>query len=60
MAYTIGSAKGKQIASSMKAGDTYKAADGSTWKKNANGSVSVTTKQGGYTANAYSGSSGNS
>ena len=51
--YTIGSDKGKQIAGGMRSGDTYKAADGSTWKKNANGTVSVTTKQGGYTANAY-------
>ena len=32
--YTIGSDKGKQIANSMKVGGTYKAADGSTWKKN--------------------------
>lgn len=52
--YSIGSEDGKQIANSMKAGDTYKASDGSTWKKNSDGSVSVTTKQGGYTSNAYS------
>lgn len=56
--YSITSTKGKQIASSMKAGDTYKASDGSTWKKNSNGTVSVTTASGGYTANAYGGSSG--
>jgi hypothetical protein len=56
--YRITSDKGKQIASSMRAGDTYKASDGSIWKKNKNGTVSVTTAQGGYTANAYSGSSG--
>lgn len=58
--YTIGSEKGKQIASGLKSGQTYKASDGSTWKKNSDGSVSVTTKQGGYTANALSGSSGSS
>lgn len=58
--YVIGSEKGKQIANSMKAGSTYKASDGSTWKKNSDGSVSVTTKNGGYTANALSGSSNSS
>ena len=46
MAYTIGSDKGIKIANSMAAGETYKAADGSTWKKNSDGSVSVTTKSG--------------
>ena len=56
--YKIGSEKGKQIAKSMKPGDTYRASDGSVWKKNSDGTVSVTTAQGGYTANAYSGSSG--
>lgn len=58
--YVIGSDKGKKIASGMKSGDTYKASDGSTWKKNSDGSVSVTTKNGGYTANALSGSSSSS
>lgn len=56
--YTIGSEKGKQIANSMKAGETYKASDGSTWTKNSDGTVSVTTKNGGYTANALAGAGG--
>lgn len=55
--YTIGSEKGKQIANGMKAGETYKASDGSTWTKNSDGTVSVTTKSGGYTANALPGAS---
>ena len=42
MAYVIGSQKGKDIAESMKAGETYKASDGSTWTKESDGSVSVT------------------
>ena len=63
MAYTIGSDKGKEIAKNMTVGSTYKASDGSTWTKKADGSVSV-THQGVTTNNAYtpssSGSSGNS
>lgn len=58
MAYTIGSDKGKEIANSMKAGETYKASDGSTWTKNSDGSVSVRESNGNVTANAYSGSGG--
>lgn len=53
--YVIGSQKGKDIANGLKTGGTYKASDGSTWTKNKNGIVSVTTKNGGYTANALSG-----
>ena len=60
MAYTIGSNKGKEIANSMKAGETYKASDGSTWTKNSDGSVSVRESNGNVTANAYSGSSSSS
>lgn len=52
MAYTIGSDKGKKIAEEMKAGDTYKASDGSTWTKKSDGSVSV-THNGKTTNNAY-------
>lgn len=64
MAYTIGSSNGKKIAESMTVGSTYTASDGSTWKKQADGSVSV-THQGVTTNNAYkpttsSGSSGGS
>lgn len=51
--YVIGSAKGQAIADSMSAGQSYKCSDGSTWTKNNDGSVSVVTKNGGYTANAY-------
>ena len=58
MAYKIGSDKGKEIANSMKAGETYKASDGSTWTKNSDGSVSVRESNGNVTANAYSGSGG--
>ncbi len=57
--YKIGSKKGQDIANNMKAGSTYKASDGSTWKKNSDGSVSVTTKNGGFTANAYQSQSKN-
>lgn len=60
MAYKIGSDKGKEIANSMKAGETYKASDGSTWTKNSDGSVSVRESNGNVTANAYSGSSSSS
>ena len=52
MAYTIGSQKGKEIAQGLKAGETYKASDGSTWTKQSDGSVSV-THQGVTTSNAY-------
>lgn len=55
--YVIGSDKGKDIANNMKSGSTYKASDGSTWRKNNDGSVSVTTKNGGYTSNALGGGS---
>ena len=53
MAYVIGSQKGKEIAEGMKAGETYKASDGSTWTKQSDGSVSV-THNGQTTSNAYS------
>lgn len=59
-AYTIGSSKGQQIASSMKTGGTYKASDGSTWKKESDGSVTVTSKDGTVSKNAYTASSGGS
>lgn len=59
-AYTIGSSKGQQIASSMKTGGTYKASDGSTWKKESDGSVTVTSKDGTVSKNAYKPSSGGS
>ena len=58
--YTIGSSKGQQIASSMKTGGTYKASDGSTWKKESDGSVTVTSKDGTVSKNAYTASSGGS
>ena len=56
MAYVIGSEKGKKIAEEMKAGDTYKASDGSVWTKEDDGSVTVRTMYEGkeYTyKNAY-------
>lgn len=53
MAYTIGSEKGKKIAKDLAIGSTYKASDGSTWKKNQDGSVSVTTSNGQKYDNAY-------
>lgn len=52
-AYTIGSEKGKNIASNMKTGQTYSASDGSTWKKESDGSVTVTSKDGTVSKNAY-------
>ena len=52
MAYVIGSQKGKEIAQSMKTGQTYKASDGSTWTKQSDGSVSV-SHNGTVTNNAY-------
>lgn len=65
MAYVIGSQKGKDIAKNMTVGSTYKASDGSTWTKQSDGSVSVTTSAGQTYNNAYSptssgGSSGGS
>lgn len=59
-AYTIGSEKGKNIASNMKSGSTYKASDGSTWKKESDGSVTVTSKDGTVSKNAYTSSGTNS
>ena len=53
MAYTIGSEKGKKIAKELAIGSEYKASDGSTWKKNNDGSVSVTTSNGQKYDNAY-------
>ena len=59
MAYTIGSQKGKDIAKNMKTNETWvNDDDGSTWKKKADGSVSVTTKSGQTFDNAYPASSG--
>ena len=54
MAYVINSQKGKDIAKNMTAGSTYKASDGSTWTKQSDGSVSVTTSAGQTYNNAYS------
>lgn len=60
MAYVIGSQKGKDKANEMKAGEEwYNTADGSTWKKNNDGSVSV-THNGQTFENAYKPSSGGS
>lgn len=53
MAYKIGSEKGKKIAKDLAIGGTYKASDGSTWKKEKDGSVSVTTSNGQKFDNAY-------
>jgi hypothetical protein len=52
MGYVIGSTKGQAIANLLKEDETYKASDGSTWKKNADGTVTVTDKAGGVTQNA--------
>ena len=51
--YTITTQKGKDIASNLGTGQTYKASDGSTWKKNSDGSLSVTTKSGNTYAGKY-------
>lgn len=51
--YTITTQKGKDIASNLGTGQTYKASDGSTWKKNSDGSLSVTTKAGNTYAGKY-------
>ena len=40
--YQIGSAKGKDIVSSLGVGNTYQASDGSVWRKSSNGNVYVT------------------
>ena len=64
MAYVITTQKGKDIASGMKSGETYKASDGSTWTKQSDGSVSVThngqTFNNAYTPTSSGGSSGGS
>ena len=62
MAYVIGSQKGKDIAETMKAGESWtNPSDGSKWSKKSDGSVSVTTKDGQTHNNAYtSGGGGNS
>ena len=39
--YYINSDYGKQLAGSLKAGDMAEASDGSTWRKEADGSVTV-------------------
>ena len=44
--YRITSDIGKTVAQNMRAGDTHTASDGSTWRKNRDGSISVTTKSG--------------
>ena len=51
--YSITTQKGKDIASNLGTGLTYKASDGSTWKKNSDGSLSVTTKSGNTYAGKY-------
>lgn len=51
--YNIGSTSGQQIAAGLPTGQSFKAADGSTWTKNANGTVSVTQSDGYFTQNAY-------
>lgn len=57
MAYTISSDKGKEIAKNLGTGKTYTASDGSTWKKESDGSVTVTEKNGAVHNNAYTSSS---
>ena len=54
--YTIGSDAGKTIAQNLKTGETYNASDGSTWKKESDGSVTVTEKNGKVHNNAYTAS----
>jgi hypothetical protein len=51
--YDITTQKGKDIASGLGTGQSYKASDGSTWKKNSDGSLSVTTKSGNTYAGKY-------
>ena len=56
--YQINSDKGKSIASGLSSGGSYKASDGSTWKKGSDGTITVTTKGGGvYNAGNFGGSS---
>ena len=52
MAYVIGSQKGKDKAEEMKINDTYTASDGSVWKKESDGSITV-TQNGNTYKNAY-------
>ena len=40
--YYINSDKGKELANSLRAGDMAEASDGSTWRKEADGSITVT------------------
>ena len=40
--YFINSDKGKELANRLKAGDMVEASDGSLWKKEADGSITVT------------------
>lgn len=59
MAYVIGSQKGKDKANEMQAGEKWtNPADGSTWEKKSDGSVSVTTSGGQKFDNAYPAQSG--
>lgn len=39
--YYINSDKGKELANSLRAGDMAEASDGSTWRKEADGSITV-------------------
>ena len=57
--YTISSDAGKSIAQGLNSGETYTASDGSTWKKESDGSVTVTESNGKVHTNAYTSSSGN-
>lgn len=45
--YAIDSQKGQDIAASMRPGQSFSASDGSTWVKQSDGSINVTTKGGG-------------
>ncbi len=56
MAYVIGSDKGKNIAKNLGVGQSTTASDGSTWKKEKDGSVTVTEKNGAVHKNAYTSS----
>lgn len=59
MAYVIGSDNGKKKAEEMKAGESwYNTNDGSTWAKQKDGTISVTTSKGEVFDNAYSPTSG--
>ena len=59
MAYVISSDKGKDIAKNLGTGASYTASDGSTWKKESDGSVTVTEKNGAVHTNAYTSSNAN-